>query len=194
MTLANRITLARIALTPFFLVAWYVVFPGHDWVALALFVIVSLTDLVDGRIARSRGEVTDFGRFMDPIADKVLTTVAFLVLVEAGTLPAWAAMIFIVRDIMVSGLRMTAAKGGVVIAAAWLGKAKTVSQIVCCGVLLVVGGPFQTWGIPLCEASLAVALLFTLWSGGDYLWAHRRFLTGGQTEPEADNGEGKGAS
>lgn len=188
MTLANKITLSRIALTPAFLALWYIPFPGHEWAAMLLFVAISLTDIVDGRIARRRGEITDFGKFIDPVADKMLTTIAFIVLVEGARMPAWVAMIFILRDIAVSGLRMVTAQSGAVIAAAWRGKAKTVSQIVCCSVLLVNEGFFADWGIPMGWISMAVALLFTLWSAADYIWTYRGAIGQGNRNTSREEG------
>ena len=105
-------------------------FPGSNWVALALFIIASLTDLFDGKIARKRNLVSNFGKFADPLADKMLVTAGMLWFVEQGRMPAWAVLIVIVREFAVSGLRMVAADKGKVIAAAWSGKVKTTCTMI----------------------------------------------------------------
>lgn len=140
-TPANIVTIVRILLVPVFVVAmlspWPDYFPNWEdidlykpWVAALIFAILSCTDALDGYLARSRGEVTNFGKFIDPLADKILVAAALLALIELQVLPSWAALIIIVREFIVSGLRMLAAAQGVVIAASWYGKAKTVFQII----------------------------------------------------------------
>jgi CDP-diacylglycerol--glycerol-3-phosphate 3-phosphatidyltransferase len=131
MNLPNKLTLMRIILIPIFMVVLYWGFPGANYVALAIFVIASLTDWLDGKIARSRNLVTDFGKFADPLADKMLVTAAMLWFVETGRMPAWALLIVICREFAVSGLRMIASDKGKVIAAGWSGKVKTASTMVC---------------------------------------------------------------
>ena len=117
MTTANKLTLLRVFLIPVFMIVLYLGFPGSNYVALAIFVIASLTDFVDGYIARSRNEVTDFGKFMDPLADKVLVFAALLWFTQRGMMPAWAVLIVLARELAVTGLRLLAAGGGRVIAA-----------------------------------------------------------------------------
>ena len=119
MNLPNKLTMLRILLIPVFMLVLYWGFPGATWAALAVFVIASLTDLLDGKIARKYNLVTDFGKFADPLADKCLVTAAMLWFVEIGQMPAWALLIVIVREFAVSGLRMIASDKGRVIAAGW---------------------------------------------------------------------------
>ena len=119
MNLPNKLTMLRILLIPVFMVVLYLGFPGATWVALAIFIIASLTDLLDGKIARKYNLVTDFGKFADPLADKMLTTAALLWFVECGQMPAWALLIVLIREFAVSGLRMIASDKGRVIAAGW---------------------------------------------------------------------------
>ena len=138
MNLPNKLTFLRILLIPVFMVVLYWGFPGAGYVALAIFIIASLTDLLDGKIARARNLVTDFGKFADPLADKMLVTAAMLWFVETGRMPAWALLIVICREFAVSGLRMLAADKGKVIAAGWSGKVKTASTMVCIVLMFLV--------------------------------------------------------
>ena len=124
-------TLLRIVLILPFLLVLYLDVPFAAYIALAIFIIASLTDMLDGQIARKRGLVTDFGKFADPLADKMLVTAAMLWFVEIGQMPGWALLIVIVREFGVSGLRMVASDKGRVIAAGWSGKVKTASTMVC---------------------------------------------------------------
>ncbi len=140
-TPANIVTLVRICLVPVFVVA--LLSPWPQWfnlpdiaeyskslIAAGIFVLISCTDWLDGYLARSRGEVTDFGKFMDPLADKILVVAALLALIELGVLPSWVALIIVAREFIVSGVRMVAASKGVVISASWYGKFKTVFQMI----------------------------------------------------------------
>lgn len=162
MNLPNKLTLLRIILIPVFMVVLYLGFPGASWVALAIFIIASLTDLLDGKIARARNLVTDFGKFADPLADKMLVTAAMLWFVEVGQMPAWALLIVICREFAVSGLRMIAADKGRVIAAGWSGKVKTASTMVCIVLMLL---PINPWINSIC---VAVIVLTTIYSGVEY--------------------------
>jgi len=139
MNLPNKLTLLRIILTPVFMAVLYWGFPGADYAALAIFIIASLTDMLDGKIARKYNLITDFGKFADPLADKILVTAAMLWFVEAGRMPAWMLMIVITREFAVSGLRMIASDNGRVIAAGWSGKVKTAATMVCIVVMLLTG-------------------------------------------------------
>ena len=117
MTTANQLTIARVFLIPVFLVVYYWGFPGSRYVALAIFIIASLTDLLDGYIARHYNQISDFGKFMDPLADKCLVVTALAVFVAEGTLAAWILVIVLVREFAVSGMRLIAVEKGRVIAA-----------------------------------------------------------------------------
>lgn len=141
LTPANVVTLIRIFLIPIFVAVLVSPWPTllesfpifedlQPWIAAGVFIVISATDAVDGYLARSRDEVTDFGKFLDPLADKILVCAALLGLVELQVLPSWIALIILAREFIISGLRMLAAAQGVVVAASWYGKVKTVSQII----------------------------------------------------------------
>ncbi|MGN1004413.1 MAG: CDP-diacylglycerol--glycerol-3-phosphate 3-phosphatidyltransferase, partial [Oscillospiraceae bacterium] len=130
MNTANKLTMLRVIMIPVFLLALYLDFPFNKIVALVIFILASITDFIDGYIARHFNQITDFGKFMDPLADKLLVTSAMLWFVEVGQMAAWVLLIVIAREFAVSGLRMVAAPKGVVIAAAWSGKIKTASTMV----------------------------------------------------------------
>lgn len=138
MNLANKLTVMRMILVPVFLV--FLVFdciPYGKLVATTLFIIASITDKLDGYIARSRNQVTNFGKFMDPLADKLLVASALISLVELNCIPAWAVVVIIAREFAVSGLRTIAASDGTIIAASWWGKIKTVIQMIAIILLLL---------------------------------------------------------
>lgn len=138
MNLANKLTMIRIFLVPIFLIFIAVKgIPYGSVIATLIFIIASLTDQLDGYIARSRNQITNFGKFMDPLADKLLVTAALISLVELHLIPAWAAVVIIAREFAVSGLRTLAASEGTVIAASWWGKVKTVTQIAAILLLLL---------------------------------------------------------
>ena len=162
MNLPNKLTLLRVILVPVFMAVLYLDFAGAAWVALAIFIIASLTDLLDGKIARKYNLVTDFGKFADPLADKMLTTAAMLWFVECGQMPAWALLIVIVREFAVSGLRMIAADKGTVIAAGWSGKVKTASTMGC---IILMFLPIPAVVNTVCVWVIA---LTTLYSGVEY--------------------------
>ena len=130
LTTASKITIARVALIPVVLLLMYIDFPGHMYWALAVFIIASCSDFVDGYIARHYNQVSNFGKFVDPLADKLLVISVMLVYVDWGYMPAWAAIIVVARELCVTGLRLVAVEGGKVIAAAWSGKIKTASTMV----------------------------------------------------------------
>ena len=162
MNLPNKLTMLRILLIPVFMVVLYLGFPGADYVALAIFIVASLTDLLDGKIARKYNLVTDFGKFADPLADKMLTTAALLWFVENGQMPAWALLIVIVREFAVSGLRMIAADKGKVIAAGWSGKVKTASTMAC---IILMFLPIPAVVNTVCVWVIAIT---TMYSGVEY--------------------------
>ena len=163
MNTANKLTLARVVMIPLFLLVLYLHVPGANYWALAIFIIASLTDTLDGYIARHYSQTTDFGKFMDPLADKCLVTAAMLWFVEIGHMPGWALLIVIVREFAVSGLRMVAADKGRVIAAGWSGKVKTASTMVCICLMLLLPRLVE-----LSAICVAVIVLTTIWSGVEY--------------------------
>lgn len=163
MNTANKLTLARVVMIPLFLLVLYLHVPGANYWALAIFIVASLTDTLDGYIARHYNQTTDFGKFMDPLADKCLVTAAMLWFVEIGHMPGWALLIVIVREFAVSGLRMVAADKGRVIAAGWSGKVKTASTMVCICLMLLLPRFAE-----LSAICVAVIVLTTIWSGVEY--------------------------
>lgn len=162
MNTANKLTMLRVALIPVFLILLYLRFPFHMYFALTVFILASVTDFVDGYIARHYNQVTDFGKFMDPLADKCLVVAAMLWFVEIGQMPGWALLVVIIREFSVSGLRMVAADKGRVIAAGWSGKVKTASTVVCIVLMFL---PIAVWINHIC---VAVIVLTTIYSGVEY--------------------------
>ena len=166
MTLASKITLVRVAMIPAYLVAMYLSGGAAGpwmWAGLAIFILASLTDYIDGQIARRCNQVSDFGKFLDPLADKLLTIAAMSMFCEWGRFPAWALMIVLTREFAVSGLRMVAAAKGSVIAGGWSGKIKTASTMVGLCVLMVF--PENTAVIWTVVTLIAVT---TVYSGTEY--------------------------
>jgi CDP-diacylglycerol--glycerol-3-phosphate 3-phosphatidyltransferase len=159
--------------------------PGFAVAALAVFVAAALTDAVDGQIARKRGLITNFGKLMDPLADKVLTAAALICFVDTGLVPAWIVVVIIAREFLVTGLRGVAASAGEVIAAGPAGKLKTVLQMGTVG-LFLLGSPLLACAAPFADVGGALliaanvclwaALAVTVWSGAEYVWKCRKFL------------------
>ena len=146
MNLPNKLTIFRVILIPFFVVFMLApICPGYaNYIAVAIFIVASLTDLLDGKIARKYNLVTDFGKFMDPLADKLLVCAAMICLIETGQLAAWIVIVIISREFIISGFRLVAADNGVVIAASYWGKFKTASQMVMIILLILnFGGIFE---------------------------------------------------
>lgn len=141
MNLPNKLTVLRIILTPFYLAAMLIEFPYHYFVAVAIFVIASLTDMLDGKIARKRNMITNFGKLCDPLADKMLTTAALLAFMDLGLCNIWIVMVILTREFLVTSFRLVASSQGVVIAAGIWGKLKTVSQMVF-SILIMLAVPF----------------------------------------------------
>ena len=162
MNTANKLTILRVVMIPAFLLVLYLDVPNANYWALAIFAAASVTDTLDGYIARHYNQITDFGKFMDPLADKCLVTAAMLWFVEVGQMPAWALLIVIIREFAVSGLRMVAADKGRVIAAGWSGKVKTAATRVCIVLMLL---PIPQ---PVNAICLAVIVLSTIYSGVEY--------------------------
>ena len=166
MTLASKITLVRVILIPAYMATMYL--SGGQaglwmYISLAIFAVASLTDYVDGYIARHYNQVTDFGKFLDPLADKLLTIAAMAIYCEWGIFPAWALMIVLTREFAVSGLRMVAVDNGRVIAAGWSGKVKTFSTMI--GLCVMMAFPQVTW---ISMTVLVVIVATTLYSGVEY--------------------------
>lgn len=186
MNLPNKITLCRIILIPFMMIvplfgikSTLLGINVGNLISLAIFLIASFTDYLDGHIARKNNLVTNFGKFLDPIADKLLVLTALIMFVEAGKLPAWIPVVIAAREFMVSGIRMLAAGEGNVIAASMLGKIKTVSQMIAISLAFVDKNPFMAFTskclcIPelvlniLMSVTMLVSVIATIWSGIDY--------------------------
>ncbi|MBQ1250651.1 MAG: CDP-diacylglycerol--glycerol-3-phosphate 3-phosphatidyltransferase [Clostridia bacterium] len=168
MTTANMITLARIAMIPVFMYCAISDGAQGNWIALAIFAFASLTDCVDGYIARKYNQITDFGKLVDPLADKLLVMSALLILLEQGVIPSWACILILAREFIVSSLRSIAASKGVVLAASWWGKVKTVSQLVCV-IYLMADLDFLPGNTQLQSILIWIMVFFTVFSGYDYL-------------------------
>ena len=166
MTLASKITLVRVAFIPLYMVFMYQsggVAGLWMYLGLAIFIIASLTDYVDGQIARRFNQVSDFGKFLDPLADKLLTIAAMVMFCEWGMMPAWALMLVLTREFAVTGLRLVAVGKGKVIAAGWSGKVKTASTMV--GLCAMMAFPTVLW---VATAVNAVIVVTTIYSGVEY--------------------------
>ncbi|MGL4606436.1 MAG: CDP-diacylglycerol--glycerol-3-phosphate 3-phosphatidyltransferase [Eubacteriaceae bacterium] len=174
MNLPNKITVVRIIMIPFFIAALLIDFPFHQGIAAVLFIVAALTDSLDGYLARSRNLVTDFGKFMDPLADKLLVCSALICFVQLGSVPAWMVIIIIAREFAITGLRTLAASDGIVIAASKWGKAKTISQMIAIILILFNNWPFSLINIPMDVIMIYIATLLTLISGIDYLIINKK--------------------
>ena len=170
MNTANKLTLLRVILIPVYLVIWHLDFAYNNIVALAIFIIASVTDFIDGYVARHYNQVTDFGKFMDPLADKVLVITSMIYFCAMGRFPAWALVIVMARECAVSGLRMVAVDNGRVIAAGWSGKVKTFSTMVC---LCIMHLPIWNWLNWVCIIVIAAT---TLYSGVEYFVKNKDVL------------------
>ncbi|MDD2446078.1 MAG: CDP-diacylglycerol--glycerol-3-phosphate 3-phosphatidyltransferase [Tissierellia bacterium] len=176
MNLANKITVFRVILVPVFLLVLYSNITYSTYIATAIFVFAALTDTLDGHIARSRNLVTNFGKFFDPLADKILVSAALIYLVEIRKIPAWIVILIIAREFSITGFRIIAASEGITIAASPLGKFKTITQLIAIPLLLLDNWPFHKLNIPLDMILLYIALFFTLFSGIDYIYRNKKVL------------------
>lgn len=171
MNIANKVTMVRLVMIPIFVIAFY--FYGTSYnIAAILFMVASLTDAIDGHLARSRNLITNFGKFVDPLVDKVLTMTAFIVLVEANVIPAWAVIIIISRELIITGFRTLAADMGITIAASMWGKAKTTSQMISLVLLLLHNDILNKFGIYV----FYLAVVLTVISGLDYIIKNKKVL------------------
>lgn len=180
MNLPNKITISRIILIPLFLIVMIYPFswgemgllgaqmPVTHFVGALIFIIASTTDWIDGHFARKYNLVTNLGKFLDPLADKLLVSSALIVLVELGMAPSWIVIVIISREFAVTGLRAILAGEGEIVAANMLGKIKTWTQIVAISALLLHNIFFELFSFPFATIALWVAAFFTIWSGWDY--------------------------
>ena len=172
LTTASKITIVRILLIPVVLALMYLDFDGHMYWALAVFIAASCSDFIDGYIARHYNQVSNFGKFMDPLADKLLVISVMLVYLDWGMLPAWAAIIVVARELAVTGLRLIAVEGGKVIAAAWSGKIKTACTMAgFCVMMLPVPEA-------VCTVCWVLVVLTTVYSGVEHFWKNAAVFRG----------------
>ena len=184
MNLPNRLTFARILLIPFFVgfLLWENS-PHHALIALLIFAVASLTDMLDGKIARKYNMITDFGKFMDPIADKLLICAAYTVFVQLGICSAWVVILILAREFAVTSLRMIAAGSGKVIAANYWGKVKTASQMAVT-ILVLILMEVGSWGVLppnfpsaiICSVLIWISVALTVVSGAVYLVQNKKFF------------------
>jgi CDP-diacylglycerol--glycerol-3-phosphate 3-phosphatidyltransferase len=191
MNLANRLTVARFFLTLLFVAALSSKLPFGHTAALILFLVASVTDWVDGHVARTYGMVTDFGKLMDPLVDKIMMAAAFICLVPLGAFPSWVVVIIISREFLITGLRLLALSNGQVLAAESLGKHKTAWQIVTVIFYMALLSLGEWINDPRASAwwtfawnrvgpvVLIIAVVFTLWSGLGYVWKNRAVIRPG---------------
>lgn len=175
MNLPNKITIFRVVMIPVFLV--FMLMQGdpiYRYIATAVFVIACISDAVDGHLARKNNLVTNFGKFMDPLADKLLVCSALICFVELNLMPAWMVIVIIAREFIISGFRTVAADSGVVIAASYWGKFKTIVQMIIC-IMLIARLPFS-WMRILEDIFMWLALALTLISLFEYLWKNRKVI------------------
>lgn len=173
MNIANQLTLLRIAMIPLFI---FVLLSGYSFWAFVVFALASFTDFLDGYLARKYKLITNFGKFMDPLADKLLVTSALVCFVELGLLNSWVVIIILSREFIVSIFRAIAAAEGIVIAASWWGKAKTISQMLMVIVLLLNNYPFELINLPVDQILIVLATVLTIVSGYDYIVKNKQVL------------------
>lgn len=181
MNIANKLTLSRIIMVPFFL---YFLCSGFTVVSVIIFIAASLTDMLDGYIARKYALITNFGKIMDPLADKILVLSAFIVMIDLGYVYSWMVILIISREFIVAGLRTVAASDGIVIAAGITGKIKTILQMIAIPVLLLNNWPFSIFEVSkqfrFDYIILYACVIMTIISGIEYIYNNREvFLKGG---------------
>lgn len=179
MNIPNILTMARVAVIPVFIVI-LMVWRSEVWawyVAAGIFLAASATDALDGYIARKKNLVTDFGKLMDPLADKILVVSALICLTELGVIPGWMVIVILAREFTITGLRSVAASSGTVIAAGFSGKLKTVSQMTAITLILLRNFPFSLIPIPMDQIVLWISVLLTLYSGIEYMVQNRQVFS-----------------
>lgn len=177
MNLPNKLTILRVILIPVFLLVLFLVpVPTNRYVAVAIFVVASLTDFLDGYLARRWNLVSNFGKFMDPLADKLLVMAALVSMVELGDLPSWVVIIILAREFAITGFRTLAMEANIVMAASWWGKVKTTVQMIMI-IVVLLELPFAFMGA-VETILVALAVFFTIVSGVDYIVKNRQVLKG----------------
>ena len=174
--LPNQLTIARVCAIPLFIV---LLLMGFRVAATIVFLAAALTDMLDGKIARKYNLVTNFGKLMDPLADKLLTMSAFVCLVELGDIPGWMVIVILGREFIITGMRQVAAAEGIVIAAGWSGKIKTVCQMVASPLIMLKNWPCSLlpFYCPLDQIMLWAALVMTIWSGAEYIIKNKQVFS-----------------
>lgn len=176
MNLPNKITLTRMAMIPVFVVVLFSDFKYARLIGTIIFALAAATDGIDGHIARKTNQITTFGKFMDPLADKILVSTAFISLVELGNVSSWIVSLILAREFAITGFRTIAVSNGKTIAASPLGKIKTITQMVSIILLLLNNPFFKNYNIPMDQIILYIALFFTLLSGFDYIYKNKNVL------------------
>lgn len=176
MNIANQLTILRVVMIPFFMYFQLLGTKSGMLIALILFVVASFTDFLDGYLARKYNLITNFGKFMDPLADKLLVTAALIGFLQIGELNAWVVMIILAREFIVSIFRAVAAAEGVVIAADWWGKVKTNVQMFAIILMLMGNFPFEQFGIPMDQILIYLATVLTVISGVNYIVKNKQVL------------------
>ncbi len=177
MNLPNKLTIARMCMVPLFMIALLINTPASRIIATVVFALASLTDMLDGQIARKYNMITNFGKLMDPLADKVLTAAAMICLVELGDLAAWIAVVIIFREYLITGLRSVAANENIVVAANIWGKVKTVCQMIALMLLMLKPQIVALCGINIGLWLMYVAVILTIYSGLDYVLKLNKQIT-----------------
>ena len=174
MNLPNKLTTLRMLLVPVFIVLYLM---DYRIAALVVFVTASFTDYLDGYLARKHNLITDYGKIMDPLADKLLVTSALVCMVQTAVVPAWMVIVILAREFAITGLRAVAAGEGRVIAAAWSGKIKTVTQMIAVIFLILDNWPFRMIGFPFATIMLWIAVIMTIYSGCEYIYKNRELFS-----------------
>ena len=174
MNLPNKLTTLRMLLVPVFIIVYLL---GYEIPSLIIFSIASFTDFLDGYLARKYNLISNYGKIMDPLADKLLVTAALVCMVQTGIVPAWMVIVILAREFAITGLRAVAASEGTVIAAAWSGKIKTVTQMIAIIFLLLDNWPFSLFNIPFANIMLWVAVIMTIYSGLEYMIKNRNLFS-----------------
>lgn len=175
LTIPNQLTILRILLVPVIGAVLVIDFNDHYQISAAAYVAAAATDTLDGRIARSRNLVTELGKFLDPLADKLMVITVLVILASQSLLPSWVVVVVAAREFLITGLRSVAAGQGVVVSSTQLGKSKAFTQN-CMIVLIILAQPYPVLEVPAVVFTW-IAVIFTIASGLDYLWRYRRFIT-----------------
>ncbi|WP_297813729.1 CDP-diacylglycerol--glycerol-3-phosphate 3-phosphatidyltransferase [uncultured Finegoldia sp.] len=173
MNIANKFTTLRIILIPFFVIS-LLIFKTENYIPAAIFIISAITDFIDGQLARRKNLVTTFGKFMDPLADKMLSCSALIVLIQLDIIPAWSVVIVVLRELTISGFRILAASNGVTLAASLWGKSKTMTQFI--SIVLILVNINDLIGLPIDIYLYYISIVLTIISLVDYIYKNKNVL------------------